>query len=93
MKVPYRKFISLKGEVEEWDGSRHEVEIPYYGRNSLSMKYDLNKVEPYLETEKENLVTVTKVGLATIKVMNAGSAYDRLKEILKEQPNLVLIDT
>lgn len=89
--VPYRKFIPLRGKVEELDGSIHEVEIPYYGRVSMNMRYNLDKIEPFLEDPNNSVVTVRKIGMSTVKLMNAQDTYDRIADTLRKHPNLVLV--
>ncbi len=88
--VPYRKFIPLRGKAEELDGSIHEIEIPYYGRASMDMHYNLDKIEPFLENPQNSVVTVRKIGMSTVKLMNARDVYDRIAETLRKYPNLVL---
>ena len=89
--VPYRKFITLEGQVEELDGAIHPSAIKYYGRNSMELRYDLNKIEPLLEAPENSVVTVGKIGTATAKIMNAHNVYERLAPALKNNPNLVLL--
>lgn len=88
--VPYRKYLFLEGEVEELDGSVHPVRIKYYGRVSLQQKYNLDHLQPALEDDKGSVVRTGKIGLATVKAMNAAEVYDRLASVLKINPNLVL---
>ena len=90
--VPYRKFITLRGNVEELDGSVHEAAIPYYGRASMDIHYQLDKVQPILEAPGSSLVTEGKIGIGTVKIMRAGEVYERLAPILRTHPNLVLTD-
>ena len=91
--VPYRSFINLRGRVEELDGSIHDIEIPYYGRASLDMHYNLDKIEPFLENPKDSVVRTGKIGLSVVKVLNAQDAFDRIAETLRKFPNLVLTDS
>ena len=88
--VPYRKFITLHGKMEELDGAIREISIPYYGRGSMDMHYNLDKIEPFLENPKNSVVTVKKIGASTVKLMNARKVYDRIAETLRQHPNLVL---
>lgn len=90
--VPYRKFIDLQGRVEELDGTVREMSLPYYGRNSLKLRYDLDKVEPFLEDPGAPLVKKTRIGMAAVRIMRAKCVYDRLAEVLKKDPNLVIVN-
>ena len=91
--VPYRKFLTLSGEVEEQDGTVHPIRIKYYGRLTMNIKYSLDKVQPVLEQPQNPLVRIVKLGMGTLKVMNASEVYDRLAAVLAENPNLVLEST
>ena len=90
--VPYRKFINLRGRVEELDGTIREIEIPYYGRASLDMDYNLDRIEPFLEDPKNPVVKMGKIGMSTVKVMSARDTYNRIADALRKHPNLVLVN-
>lgn len=90
--VPYRKFLTLTGKVEELDGTIHEIALPYYGRASMSISYDIDKVLPFLEGADDSIVKKIKLGTGVVRLMDARQAYDRLAEVLRKNPNLVLID-
>ena len=88
--VPYRKFITLRGKVEELNGAIHDIEMPYYGRASMDMHYNLDKIEPFLENPQKSVVKIGKIGTSTVKLMDARDVYDRISETLRTHPNLVL---
>lgn len=90
VSVPYRKFIMLHGRLEELDGTIHDINIPYYGRASLGMHYNLDKIEPFLEGLRNSIVVVKRIGMSTVKLMNACDVYNRISETLKKHPALVL---
>jgi len=87
--VPYRKFLTLRGKMEELDGTIHDIEIPYYGRASLKDEYDLDKIAPILEEGNHSVVLSTRIGICPVKVVRAKEAYDLLAVALKKNPNLV----
>lgn len=88
--VPYRKFLTLSGAVEEQDGTVREMSMKYYGRLNMNIRYSLDKVQPVLEESQPPLVRIGKIGMGTLKVMNAGDVYDKLAAVLTQNPNLVL---
>ena len=88
--VPYRKFLTLRGKMEKLDGTIHDIEIPYYGRASLSEEYNLDKIAPILE-EDCSVVVTGSIGMCPVKVVRAKEAYDLLATALKKNPNLVCI--
>lgn len=87
--VPYRKFITLSGKVEELDGTIRDIEIPYYGRASMNEEYDLEKIAPILEEGSRSVVLSTSIGMCPVKVVRAKEAYDLLAAALKKNPHLV----
>ena len=89
--VPSRKFIELKGKVEELDGTLHEISIPYYGRKTMDIQYDFDKLIPYLESEKDSLVKKCIIGAGTVRLMEARPVYDRLSRVLQMNPDLVIV--
>ncbi len=90
--VPYRKFITLEGGVEESDGSVRRIAMKYFGRSTKDVKYDIDKVQPCLEEQKPAVVAVEKIGLSTVKLMRAADAYDRILSALEKNPNLAVVD-
>lgn len=89
--VPYRKFIELKGGVEELDGSVHEITMKYYGRKTKDVKYDIEMVQPCLEEGPKPVVTIGKIGLSTVKLMRAVDVFDRVTEALRVKPDLAQV--
>ncbi len=89
--VPYRKFIELKGDVEELDGTVHAISMKYYGRSTKDIKYDIDKVQPFLEGGKNPVVTIGKIGCSTVKLMQAADVYDRLSNALRKIPDLAQV--
>ena len=81
--VPYRKFIVLKGRVEELDGSVREITMPYFGRLTMDVKYDIDMVQPFLETLADPVVRVGRIGQSAVKVMRAADVYDRIMAALR----------
>lgn len=89
--VPYRKFLNLKGIVEELDGSVRETTIPYYGRTSMQVDYDIDKIIPFLEGENNSLIKKRVIGKGVVRLMSARPVYERLAHVLRENPNLILV--
>ena len=89
--VPYRKFIELKGSVEELDGSVHEISMNYFGRRTKDVKYDIDKVQPFLETSENPVVRVGRIGGSAVKVMHARDVYERIMHALMQNPNLAVV--
>ncbi|MFA5167185.1 MAG: AAC(3) family N-acetyltransferase [Candidatus Omnitrophota bacterium] len=90
--VPYRKFINLTGKVEELDETVHEITIPYYGRKTMSVHYDFDKIIPYVEGENDSIIKKCVIGTGTVRLMNARPIYNRLAQALRINPNLVLVN-
>ncbi len=90
--VPYRKFITLEGGVEETDGRVRRIRMKYFGRSTKDVKYDLDKVQACLEEQLPSVVATQKIGLSTVKSMRAADIYDRIMNELRQNPNLVVVD-
>ena len=90
--VPYRKFIDLTGKVEELDGTVREITIPYYGRKTMDIPYDFDKIIPFLEGKNDSFVKKCVIGTGTVRLMEARPVFDRLAQVLRENPSLVLVD-
>ena len=90
--VPYRKFMELSGKVEELDGTVHDWTIPFYGRSSLDVFYDFDRVIPYLDGPVRTVANIAKLGDGVVKVVEAQPAYDSLAQALRDDPNLLICD-